>query len=72
MGGYSFADHMFALNCGLLSVVLSILTGVTIFIVISVLFLASYIIALGVMGWFHYLDRRAARQHPQKAPKGTL
>ncbi len=62
MGEYSFLDHMFVLNCGLLSIACSIYIGVTIFIVISVLLMAFYTIIFAVSGWIEYRDRRAAKR----------
>lgn len=56
MGGYSFADHMFALNCGLLAIFSAISTGVTILIVIVVLFVSAYLLLLAALGWFALQD----------------
>ena len=56
MGGYSFADHMFVLNCGLLAIFCAISTGVTFLIVIAVLFVSAYVFALAALGWFALQD----------------
>jgi len=62
MGGYSYADHMYALSCGLLAVVCAISTGVTIFIVPLVLIVAVYISAIAVLGWFQFTQYRASKK----------
>jgi len=56
MGGYSFADHMFVLSCGLLGFVSAVSTRVTFLIVIVVLFISAYLVVMAALGWFALQD----------------
>ena len=67
MGGYSFADHMFVLNCGLLAIVCAISTGAKIFIIIAVLVVAAYIFALASLGWLLYRDHRVLKSQKDQS-----
>jgi len=71
MGGYSFADHMFVLSCGLLAFVSAISTGVTFLVVIVVLFHIAYVAVMAALGWFALQDWLLNKQK-SKAPGEPL